>query len=309
MAGSWEFPGGKLNEGEDRLDGLRRELREELGIEVDNARPLIRYVHRYPDLDVDLDVWRVTQWRGQPRGMEGQAIDWQRPEDLLNAGLLPADGPVVTAIQLPPLVVVVPPTADQGTSAFLDALELTLERLKQPRGRTDAGALVCLRRPDLGTEALLELATGAACRIHEMGARLLFHGDPAALAPRLLALPIALKRRLEDAVAGLHVPARYLASLSDRPVPRPLLFGVSCHDSQELNSALALGADYVFLGPVNPTASHPGESGLGWQAFATLVAELPVPVYAIGGLGPEDLESAWAAGAQGIAAIRGLWPG
>jgi 8-oxo-dGTP diphosphatase len=58
---------------------------------------------------------------------------------------------------------------------------------------------------------------------------------------------------------------------------------------------------------VLPTASHPGRPGLGWKAFSEMVAELPLPVYAVGGLGPADLEDAWDAGAQGIAAIRGLW--
>ena len=86
-------------------------------------------------------------------------------------------------------------------------------------------------------------------------------------------------------------------------------FGVSCHDADELRAAKAVEADYAFLGNVLPTASHPGKPALGWEAFSHLIADLPLPVYAIGGLGPGDLETAWAAGAQGIAAIRGLWRG
>jgi 8-oxo-dGTP diphosphatase len=119
--------------------------------------------------------------------------------------------------------------------------------------------------------------------------------------------PAALRPRLGDAIAGLHAPARCLAGLAVRPVPGSMWFGVSCHSREELEAARAAGADYAFLGNVLPTASHPGRPGLGWDAFSTMVAELPLPVYAIGGLGLADLEDAWDAGAQGIAAIRGLW--
>ena len=297
MAGAWEFPGGKLAAGEGRLDGLARELDEELGIRVAEARPLIRYRHRYADFEVDLDVWRVTRWQGSPAGLEGQALAWRSPEALLGMGLLPADEAVVRAIRLPALFAVTPPTAPLGEESFLDGLE------------SSAAGLICLRRPDLDIDALLELAAGAACRVQGSGARLLLHGDPKVLALLLQDPPPSLRPRLRDALAGLHVPARYLSGLAARPVPESFWFGASCHHAQELEVAITLGADYALLGPVKPTASHPDEPGIGWGTFASLVRELPLPVYAIGGLGAADLETAWAAGAQGIAAIRSLWPG
>lgn len=301
FAGAWEFPGGKLMPGEARFAGLERELEEELGIQVEAARPLIRYRHRYPELDVELDAWRVTRWRGAPRGREGQALAWQEPERLLALGLLPADAVIVDALRLPPAVLVTPPAASAGEGAFLDALEAA----------AGPDLLVCLRRPDLDPGALLELAAGAACRLEGSGARLLLHGDPERLLPLILDVPAALRPRLGNALAGLHVPARCLPALAapgaGRPVPRTLWFGASCHDAAELEAARAAGADYAFLGPVQPTASHPGLPGIGWHEFAALVADQPFPVYAIGGLGRADLETAWAAGAQGVAAIRGFW--
>lgn len=299
LAGAWEFPGGKLHGGEARLAGLARELDEELGIQVEAARPLIRYLHRYPELEVDLDAWRVTRWQGEPHGREGQALAWHAPGELLQVGLLPADAVIVNAVRLPAVVMVTPPAAPEGEGAFLDALETAA-------AAGDIG-LICLRRPDLDAGALLELAAGAACRIEGSGARLLLHGDPALLAPLLLEPPPALRARLGDAVAGLHVPARCLRGLAGRPVPDEMWFGASCHDAAELDAAQAAGVDYAFLGSVRPTASHPGAAGLGWEAFADLVVDVPVPVYAIGGVSPADLETAWAAGAQGIAAIRSLW--
>jgi len=299
MAGAWEFPGGKLDPGEDRFAGLARELEEELGVRLEAARPLIRYVHSYPERDVDLDTWQVTRWHGEPQGLEGQALEWSAPDTLAAAGLLPADAAIVSALRLPSLLSVTPPDAPDGEAAFLDALEAA----------ADSTPLICLRRPDLEPAALLELAAGAACRIEDTGARLLLHGEPAELAPLLLEPPVALRARLSDAIAGLHVPARSLAGLSARPVPGSLWFGASCHDAAELKAARAAGADYAFLGPVRPTASHPGAVGLGWPAFTAAVESLAMSVYAIGGLGPQDLDEACQAGAQGVAAIRGLWPG
>ena len=62
-----------------------------------------------------------------------------------------------------------------------------------------------------------------------------------------------------------------------------------------------------MVGPVRETPSHPGAAGIGWPAFAALREHASLPLYAIGGLTPADLDQARANGAQGIAAIRGLW--
>ena len=63
-----------------------------------------------------------------------------------------------------------------------------------------------------------------------------------------------------------------------------------------------------MLGPVLATASHPGVQGIGWEAFAAIRAHASLPVHAIGGMTPADIGIARAHGAQGIAAIRALWP-
>jgi 8-oxo-dGTP diphosphatase len=95
LAGRWEFPGGKLYEGELPYDGLVRELREELGVEVLSAEPLVRYSHSYPERVVQLDMWIVTDWRGDPRGLDGQAIKWVVPQALADEDILEADRPIV----------------------------------------------------------------------------------------------------------------------------------------------------------------------------------------------------------------------
>lgn len=102
LAGGWEFPGGKLEPGEERLAGLARELHEELGITVTSApRPLIRVRHAYPSREVLLDIWVVKSYSGEPRGLDGQALRWCTQHELAAAELLPADKPIVAALRLP----------------------------------------------------------------------------------------------------------------------------------------------------------------------------------------------------------------
>lgn len=101
LAGSWEFPGGKLEPGEARAAGLQRELREELDITIRDPRPLVRVRHSYPYGEVLIDMWVVTRYEGEPRGLDGQALRWCTQDELATADLLPADRPIVRALRLP----------------------------------------------------------------------------------------------------------------------------------------------------------------------------------------------------------------
>lgn len=101
LAGGWEFPGGKLEPGEERVAGLARELHEELGITIGVPRPLIRVRHAYPSREVLLDVWIVRDYSGEPRGLDDQALRWCTPDELSTVNLLPADWPIVKALRLP----------------------------------------------------------------------------------------------------------------------------------------------------------------------------------------------------------------
>jgi 8-oxo-dGTP diphosphatase len=98
---------------------------------------------------------------------------------------------------------------------------------------------------------------------------------------------------------GVHLSSAALMALRERP--SRALVGASCHDERELDHAAALGLDYVVVGPVKPTASHPGAAPLGWERFAALVRDRPMPAYAIGGLTRADLAAAREHGAHGVA--------
>ena len=289
MAGSWEFPGGKLDAGESRFEALTRELREELGLVLEQARPLIRYRHAYPDRRIDLDVWQVERFTGEPRGLEGQALDWVATNALDAASLLPADRPIINALQLGPLCAVTGPYEDPAD--FETRLRAVIRR---------GASLVQLRVPGASPDKLGSLADVAADICRGSGIRLVLNGDPDVVLP-------LVERCGAD---GVHLPARYWREMQDRELcsrRRIRLVGVSCHDASEIEQAQRFGADYAILGPVLATDSHPGAPHLGWERFAILVKDAALPVFAIGGLAPEMLCLAWQHGAQGVAAISALW--
>jgi 8-oxo-dGTP diphosphatase len=99
MAGGWEFPGGKREPGEERFAALKRELLEEIGVELIEAEPLIAYDHEFADRTIRLDLWFVIEYRGTPQSLEGQSLKWVELDDLESVGLLEADGPMVAPLK------------------------------------------------------------------------------------------------------------------------------------------------------------------------------------------------------------------
>lgn len=283
QAGLWEFPGGKVDPGEDAEGALERELREELGVAVASARPLIRIPHAYPHRRVLLDVWQITRYRGMPRGLEGQELVWSAPGDLSTRELLAANRPIVNAVRLPALYAITD-TQRYGEKQMLEAITVAAEaglRLLQVREKRMDSA-----RRRRFVERVLE-----AGRPH--GLQVVLNGDP------------------EEALAlrcdGVHLDTARLRDVESRPLADGLWVGASCHDAGELAAAARIRADYAVLSPVARTSSHPAADPLGWAAFAQLCEPVPLPVYALGGVTPADLERAWRAGAQGLSMISGLW--
>ena len=107
--------------------------------------------------------------------------------------------------------------------------------------------------------------------------------------------------------SGLHLTSIDLKNSTKRPVEKNKFFGISCHDEEDIKKAEILDADYIFLSPVNKTSSHQYQKPMGWKKFSELTKETKLPVYALGGLGKEDLLKAEENGAYGIAGISRIW--
>ena len=93
MAGHWEFPGGKVKEGEALEDALRRELEEELGIEVSVGEHLSTLEYSYPHLDITLHLFHCGEFEGEPRELYHSAITWLAPGEIDRASLVPSNLP------------------------------------------------------------------------------------------------------------------------------------------------------------------------------------------------------------------------
>jgi len=101
FAGLWEFPGGKVEQGEGPEEALIRELKEELGIEIakGDLSPLTFASHAYPDFHLLMPVYLCPRWRGILAAQEGQELLWVRPEDLVRYDMPPADEPLKVALR------------------------------------------------------------------------------------------------------------------------------------------------------------------------------------------------------------------
>lgn len=285
QGGLLEFPGGKVESGESVQHALIREIAEETGLEVpgDSLWPLIGIRHNYGDKRVFLDVWGTDSVQGEPEGREGQMVSWRAIEELLDQDFPAANRPIIRALRLPDRYSI--------TGTF-KSLSQGLERLERQL-RAHRPGIILLRAPWLDAVAYAEFARGASDLCQRFGASLMLHGR-ADIPKGVFAV-------------GLHASWEQARSLSERPVPAQQWFAVSCHNESEIVKAIQLKADFVTLGPVAPTPSHPGAPTLGWQRFQELVMTANVPVFALGGMTEGDLEQAKARGAQGIAGIGNWW--
>ena len=282
-AGYWEFPGGKVEPGETIEGALKRELREELGVEVAATYPWITRIHRYPHGTVRLHFLRVVEWTGEPQPHEGQTLAWQVHGALDVSPMLPANAPILKALSLP-VVCGITHAWEVGTQQAMTELKVAIQ---------GGLRLVQIRESALPAAERKSFAALAVRQMQAAGGIALVNGDHG-LANDLGA-------------DGVHLPARELMAASARP--KGIWCGASCHDESEIQRAVELEMDYVVLGSLRETPTHPGRTAIGWDRFAELARGCPIPVFALGGLNLEDLHAARNCGAHGIAMIRGAWAG
>lgn len=284
FAGSWEFPGGKVAPGESIDSALRREFLEELAIETSQWRPLLVIPWHYDSVSVRLHVYESDSFQGEPVGNEGQTVRWIPINQLSEIEFPAANRGIVVALKLADHYMI---SGDFETeSDALNRLQTALHN----------GIRLCqLRAKHMAPTAFTALANKAIEMAHKADARILLNGTP----DLLELLPNA---------DGIQLASNVIYDYHSRPIVKDKLLGVSTHSKADIQQALKIGADFLLLSPVKETKSHPGEPGIGWQAFADCVKEVPIPVFALGGMLPDDCKQAKLMGGHGVAAISGFWP-
>lgn len=287
QGGKWEFPGGKREPCESITDALSRELKEELGISVKDCEPLIRIRHEYPEKTVLLDVRTVTRFEGVPHGREGQPVLWKPAAELDPDDFPPANRAIIQALRLPDRCLVTPDASEYPLKEFIGHVEAALH----------AGIrLLQFRSHALSQQDYFKLAGKVAAMSAGCNAQCFLNAPPAWWSALLDS---------DIRAAGFHLTGQALREVQQRPEG---LLSVSCHAREDVERANNIRADFIFISPVKPTASHPEAPALGWDNFAALAEHAAIPAYALGGLTAADIATARQSGAQGIAAIRGLWP-
>jgi 8-oxo-dGTP diphosphatase len=283
LAGLWEFPGGKVENNEDVISALERELHEELGIVVKEAKQLTTVTYDYPDKKVFLDVWKVKEWSGEPVSKENQQIVWSRIEELNNYNFLAANKHIIQTLSLSPVYVISQATYDDTSKLLSIAKQCFASGLKLFQLRLNS-------RSDSGFPKLVEKLSEMA---RSNDAKLILNGTPADINV--------------FNVDGLHLKSGELMKYETRPIGESYILGASCHNEEELSCAEKLNVNYAFISPVYDTNSHPEKNGIGWDSFYNLKNKVNFPVYALGGMSPSELKIAKSYGAFGVAMISAIW--
>ncbi len=277
QGGLWEFPGGKVDQGENVQQALRREFQEELGITPTEFFPFKKILFQYSDKNVLLDVWRITDYSGVPAGLEGQAIKWKAAVDLRFSEFPAANKDIVRLLRLPKEVPITPQTR---------TLPELLETLTS--WAAEEYPLIYCHQPQLDQATFYQWYLAASELCSNSGLTLFCDMD---------AVPSAYALKLR----GFHMSAKTLLGLAGRPCGDDKYFSASCHSLAELKRAEALGADFVFLSP-RLKGSHWSDLGdSGWGELKTLAGSVSLPVYAVGVVGSKDVSLALTSGAIGVA--------
>ncbi len=280
-AGEWEFPGGKVEAGETPRQALNREIEEELAIQITEARPWITLSHTYPHASVKLYFFIVSGWTGREHGKEGQRLSWQDVSEMTISPLLSANAPVIRALQLPDIYAI--SCAEEiGEEVFLQRLPTVISKGLR---------LLQIREKSLSN-----------CQLRRLVDQILPITVPAGVTVLInSSMPAEQKKRF----SGLHLTSKDLMEFKQRPDFE--LVAASCHNREELEQAVKLGLDFIVLSPVKKTLSHPGAAPIGIRGMAELIAECPIPVYALGGMTVDQLHEIQSHGAHGIAMMRDAW--
>lgn len=282
-AGYWEFPGGKVEPDETIWQALVRELQEELDITALEGGPWFRIEHDYEHANVRLHLYRVWAFEGMPKSLEQQKFTWASLDSSDLAPILPATEPLLPKLAQPTVMAL--SNYEVNFDACAARLEGALRAALKP-------VYVQFREKRLEGTPLIRAFEHCYGLCQETGQAMLLNSSTwVNLRQHLDALPCPLHLTESDLLSGQFADSHCA--------------GASVHSSTSLAVAFERGLAYAVLGAVKETASHPGQAGMGWTHFQEIAEGARLPVFAIGGLGAADIDTARKHGAHGVAMLKG----
>ena len=264
----YEFPGGKCEPNESPVAACRREVMEEVGVDVAAWRCLGHSEFDYGDVLLRLHWFQATLNASQATQIQ-TGWQWQSREQLLTLPFPKANRTVLTRLQWPRCLKI--------SAALSDVAKV--EQLMYWRPDPQQNQQQLLQQLLAFTESQLS--------------RLMLNW----------ALWQQLPQALQAKIHTVHLKHSQLMQLSAESLLPQLRYVAACHDAVSLAQAQRMGCDTVLLSPVQTTATHPYTTPLGWDGFAQMAADYALPIYALGGLSPHDLDTAQTHGAYGVAGI------
>jgi len=269
QGGKHEFPGGKVEQGETPEEACRREIYEEVGIGLKDWHQFDYIHHEYEDIIVNLHLFH-SYVPDELLNLIHQPWTWYTRDQLLHLNFPKANKDIIKRLYWPHFIKISPTL----TSAKND------ETLLYWRSEKDS-----LDQADLEKLALLNT---------DQLSKLIINVD----------VWQKLKPDLKDHIKTVHLKQSQLMSLHKGDLEVGVRFIAACHDAVSLQHAQQIGCDAVFVSPVKVTETHPEATALGWERLADLIEKCQIPVFALGGMSPDDLAIAQQHGAYGLAGIR-----
>ncbi|MDH0719356.1 thiamine phosphate synthase [Acinetobacter junii] len=263
-----EFPGGKIEEGETPEQACRREVYEEVGIGLKEWHQFDVIRHEYEDIIVTLHLFH-TYVPDELLSLIHQPWSWFSRDQLADLNFPKANSTIIERLIWSHLIKIsdqVDELPKTNSQMYLRIETKDIEKLQQQLIK-------------LSEQQLLKLIVNVDVWQQ-------------------------LNTVLQEKIKTVHLKQSQLMQLKKGDLVVAKRYIAACHDAVSVQHAHQIGCDAIFLSPVNPTATHPNSKVLGWDGFAALAQNSDIPVFALGGVAPADLEQAQKHNAYGLAGIR-----